>query len=462
MMTVCHTDIIIDCYLFKNILNIRVLHISDRWQVTDVVLLFPENSERSTTLKNLKVIAFTHKHVDLKDLGSLVICNEELESRLINLKNGFDIPEIFYIGTCNRVEFVFYGAHQLTQEFVKEFMHKLNFCVPSERLECFLGQVTTYEGVDALNHLLRMSCSLESLVVGEKEILAQVRKAYERCRKSGFTGDFLRLVMDRLVKTAKEVYTHTRIARNPVSVVTLAYPKLREIKLHDNPRILIIGAGETNQNIGKYLQKHRYSNFVVFNRTLCNAEALAAELNGKAYPLSELPNYKAGFDVMITCTGAPDAIIDTAFYESLLQGETDKKVIVDLAIPNDVHSDVLDHYAVHYIEVSGLQAIASKNLQERYDELAHAERIIADNIREFIPILKQRRVELAMREVPQKVKEIRSFALNEVFATEVGALDANSRQVLEKVIDYMEKKYIKVPMVMAKDILVRSSHTDIN
>ncbi|GGC32782.1 glutamyl-tRNA reductase [Parapedobacter defluvii] len=413
-------------------------------------------------MKNLKVIAFTHKHVDLKDLGNLVICNEELESRLINLKHSFDIPEIFYVGTCNRVEFVFYGAHELKPEFIKEFMHKLNFCVPSERLECFLGQVTTYEGMDALNHLLRMSCSLESLVVGEKEILAQVRKAYERCRVSGFTGDFLRLVMDRLVKTAKEVYTHTHISRNPVSVVSLAYRKLREIKLHENPRILIIGAGETNQNFAKYLQKHRFSNFTIFNRTLENARALSKELNAQAYPLSELPRYKGGFDILITCTGAPEAIVDTELYQSLLNGETDKKVIVDLAIPNDVHAEVLQHHPIHYIEVSGLQAIASKNLQQRYDELAHAERIIADNIREFLPILKQRRVELAMREVPEKVKEIRSFALNEVFATEVNALDANSRMVLEKVIDYMEKKYIKVPMVMAKDILVKTNSSDLN
>ena len=413
-------------------------------------------------MKNLKVIAFTHKHVDLKDLGNLVICNEDLESRLVNLKHHFDIPEIFYIGTCNRVEFVFYGAHELKPEFVKEFMHKLNFCVPSERLECFLDQVTMYEGMEALNHLLRMSCSLESLVVGEKEILAQVRKAYERCRASGFTGDFMRLVMDRLVKTAKEVYTHTRISRNPVSVVSLAYRKLREIKLHENPRILLIGAGETNQNFAKYLQKHRFSNFVIFNRTLENARLLSNELNGKAYPLSELSQYKGGFDIMITCTGAPEAIIDTELYTSLLNGDTDKKVVVDLAIPNDVHPDVFQAHPMHYIEVSGLQAIASKNLQQRYEELTHAEQIIADNISEFLPVLKQRRVELAMREVPEKVKEIRSFALNEVFATEVNALDANSRMVLEKVIDYMEKKYIKVPMVMAKDILVKTNGADLN
>lgn len=400
--------------------------------------------------------------MDLKDLGNLVIGHEDLESRLITVKNYFDIPEIFYLGTCNRVEFVFYGAHDLSTPFVKEFLDQLNFCVPNERMESFLNQVSKYEGMEALRHLFRMSCSLESLVVGEKEVLAQVRKAYDRCRQLGFTGDFLRLMMDSLVKTSKEVYTHTRIARNPVSVVSLAYRKLKEVKLAENPRILIVGAGETNQNLAKYLQKHKFSNFVVFNRTLEKAQSFAAELNGEALPLTELKNYKNGFDILITCTGAAEAIIDQRLYTSLLNGETDRKVIVDLAIPNDVDPQVVENNPIHYIEVGGLQAIANKNLQERYDELKHAEAIVEDNISEFLPILKQRRVELAMREVPDKVKEIRSFALNEVFAAEVGQLDENSRQVLEKVIDYMEKKYIKVPMVMAKDILVRNSKMEIN
>ena len=79
-------------------------------------------------MKNLKVIAFTHKHVDLKDLGNLVICNEELEDRLMSLKNALDIPEIFYIATCNRVEFVFCGAHELTDSFIADFMQRMNFC----------------------------------------------------------------------------------------------------------------------------------------------------------------------------------------------------------------------------------------------------------------------------------------------------------------------------------------------
>ncbi|QNL49997.1 glutamyl-tRNA reductase [Olivibacter sp. SDN3] len=408
-------------------------------------------------MEHLKVIAFTHKHVDLKDLGNLVICNEELESRLINVKNHFDITELFYIGTCNRVEFVFYGQHPLTDDFIKGFLRGLNFCVPNEQFDQFLNQVTTYEGLDALNHLFRMSCSLESLVVGEKEILAQVRRAYERCRKGGFTGDFMRLMMNSLVKTAKEVYTHTRISRNPVSVVSLAYRKMRDLKFVENPRILIVGAGETNQNISKYLQKHKYSNFAVFNRTYDKAKRLARELHGEAYTLADLWKYKKGFDILITCTGSTDPVITPTVYESLLNGETSKKIVVDLAIPNDVSDDVVNNHLMHYIEVSGLQAIANKNLQERYNELIHAERIIESNIAEFMPILKQRKVELAMRCVPEKVKEIKSFALNTVFANELNTLDANSREVLEKVINYMEKKYISVPMIMAKEILVAKS-----
>ncbi|MFZ4263350.1 glutamyl-tRNA reductase [Sphingobacterium sp. HJSM2_6] len=413
-------------------------------------------------MKNLKVIAFTHKHIDLKDLGNLVICNEELDSRLINLKNSLDIPEIFYIGTCNRVEFVFYGPHELNDDFVVQFLDKMNFCVPAERMQCYLGQVNRYEGLEALNHLFRTSCSLESLVVGEKEILAQVRRAYDRCKAAGFTGDFLRLMMDRLVKTAKEVYTYTNISRNPISVVSLAYRKLRELKFNDNPRILLIGSGETNQNLAKYLKKHKYSNFTIFNRTLANAQPLARELQARAFPLSELKNYKEGFDVMITCTGAPEAIIHEDLYRSLLNGEEDRKVIVDLAIPNDIDAEIIAKYPIQYIEVSGLQQVAEKNIQERYSELENAEKIIEKNIREFLPLLKQRRVEVAMKEVPEKIKEIRSMAMTEVFANEVEQLDPQAREILNKVINYMEKKYIKVPMVMAKEILVKSVESENN
>lgn len=408
-------------------------------------------------MKYLKVIAFTHKQIDLKDLGKFVICNESLESSLESVRRKFDIPEIFYIGTCNRVEFVFTADQNLSNEFVREFIQALNLPVSDEQVQAFADQVSIYEDIEALNHLLRISCSLESLVVGEKEILAQVRKAYDTCRLAGFTGDYLRLVMNRVVKTSKEVYTNTAIARKPISVVSLAYRKLRELNMCTNSRILIIGAGETNKNISKYLKKHKYSNFTIFNRTLENAQVLADELGGKAYSLDALNTFKNGFDVIITCTSATEPILTNEIYNSLLNADTSRKVIVDLAVPNDTSPEVLDNNPVTFIEVHSLQEIANSNLQERYEELIFAERIIEDNILEFKPVLKQRRVEIAMRDVPVKIKEIRNAAVNRIFADEIEGMDSNSREVLERVMNYMEKKYISLPMVMAKDILIKNS-----
>lgn len=408
-------------------------------------------------MEYLKVIAFTHHHIDLKSLGKLVICDQSLDSRLKNVQAELPVSEIFYIGTCNRVEFVFLTKEKTDKEFVTRFLTVLDMGLPPEFMERFLDNVTVYENEEAFNHLLRTSCSLESLVVGEKEILAQIRKAYENCRDAGFTGDYMRMIMDRVVKTAKEVYTYTNISKNPVSVVSLAYRKLKELNMCGNSRILIIGAGETNQNIAKYLNKHKYSNFSIFNRTFSKAESLAVELGGKAYPLAALEDFNEGFDVIITCTGSTEAIINEALYAKLLNGDQGKKVIVDLAIPNDVMPAVIHNNPVHYIEVESLKEVARKNIQERYNELVHAEEIISNNITEFFSVLKQRRIELAMQEVPRKIKEIKNTAINGVFADEIGQMDEASREVLERVMNYMEKKYISVPMVMAKEILVNQS-----
>ncbi len=407
-------------------------------------------------MKYLKVIAFTHKQIDLKDLGKLVICQEDLAEKLQKVKAKFNISEIFYLATCNRVEFVMITPQNVDKEFARQFMSVLNMGLCPVSTCAFLEAASIYEDKEALDHLLRTSCSLESMIVGEKEILAQLRQAYEHCREAGLTGDGLRMFMNCIVKTAKEVYTHTNISKNPISVVSLAYRKLRDMKLGTNSRVLIIGAGETNRTLSRYLQKHKFTNFAVFNRTLSKARILAADLNGEAFTLDALKTYDKGFDAIITCTSSTEPIITTEIYASLLNGENSKKTIVDLAVPNDTAPEVLANFQVNYIEVQSLKEIARRNLQERYDELSHAENIIDQNISGFIVELKQRRIELAMRQVPEKIKEIRNTALNSVFAEEVQGMDQQSRDVLEKVINYMEKKYISVPMIMAKDILINN------
>jgi glutamyl-tRNA reductase len=405
-------------------------------------------------LKDLKVIAFTHKELSLHNVGRFVFDQSLVPQKLTRLRSELPVSEIFYLATCNRVEFVFTSAGELSPGFISAFIHTIGPGFTADETAVFADACIALSGEEAMTHLLRVSCSLESMVVGEKEILAQLRQSYEQCKDWGFTGDFLRLIMNRVVKTAKEVYTNTGISRNPVSVVSIAYRKLRSLAIDSNARFILIGAGETNQLIAKYLQKHKLNNFTVFNRTLAKAEALAAELNGEAYALTELGNYRKGFDVIITCTGATEPVITPELYHSLLNGEEDHKVIIDLAIPNDTHPDVLSE-AVTFVNIEALQETARKNMEERFGELRLAEQIISDNMTEFRPLLKQRAIERAMQEVPRKIKEIRQTALDSVFADEMNLLDAGSKEVLDKILNYMEKKYISIPMVMAKEILIK-------
>ncbi|TWR26372.1 glutamyl-tRNA reductase [Mucilaginibacter pallidiroseus] len=407
-------------------------------------------------MKYLKVIAFTHKQIELKELGRLVICQENLTDKLHEVKARFGIDEIFYLATCNRVEFVMITPQIVDREFAHAFIEAMGIGLCPHATSVFVDSAAIYEAQEAMTHLLRTSCSLESLIVGEKEILAQLRKAYEDAREVGLTSDKMRMIMDCVVKTAKEVYTHTNISKNPISVVSLAYRKLKDLKLCSNARVLIIGAGETNRNLSKYLQKHKFSNFSVFNRTLSKAQQLAEDLKGEAFTLEGLQTFDKGFDAIITCTSATEPIITPELYTKLLNAETGKKTIVDLAVPNDTAPEVLEQFDVNFIEVHSLNEVAKKNLQERYQELVHAEAIIDQNISEFLVMLKQRKIELAMRQVPEKIKEIRNNAVNTVFAEEVQGMDKESREILEKVINYMEKKYISVPMIMAKDILINN------
>ncbi len=382
---------------------------------------------------------------------------EQLQTFLPYLKTKFNWSELFVVSTCNRVEFIFASESVIDKPEVESLVESFPVKLSSTEVAHFVKQSEIYQEKNALEHLLRVSCSLESMVVGEKEILAQVRKDYETAKCLGLTGDLLRLVMNRVVKTAKEVYTHTDISKKPISVVSIAYRTLRSLNFPKNTRFLIIGSGVTNQHFGKYLKKHGFSDFSVFNRTLENAQKLAKDLQANAYPLEDLYTFKNGFDVIITCTGATEPIIHQKLYNQLVNSEESKKLIIDLAVPNDTAEEVKNNKHLTYVNIESLQQIAEQNKAERYKELAAAEAIIEQNIEEFKPILKQRKVELAMRQVPEQIKAIRQVATEEIFAKEINELDAHSREVLEKVLNYVEKKYIKVPMVMAKDILVKEA-----
>jgi glutamyl-tRNA reductase len=405
-------------------------------------------------LKEFRVIAFTHRKTPLDQVGKYHLNDDEKLQRLELLKASLHLEELIYISTCNRVEFVFLSQAKLNEQFIKAFFESFLQSKDEQKIAKALEMAQVYSGPAAVNHIFQVAASLDSLVVGEREILTQVRTAFEYSISNGLAGDAMKVVLRKLVESSKEVYTNTPISKNPISVVSLAYRQLRNLKINKNARFLIIGAGQTNTNLSKYLQKHGFSNFTVFNRSVERAQELAEMLNGKALPLTELENFEKGFDVLVTCTAASDYLINPALYEKLLQGDNSNKVVIDLAIPYDIHPEVYNSFNITPILVETLKEAAEENLSLRRDALIDCEVIIQKHILEFEEMIRTRRVERAMKEVPRKIREINEKAINEVFARELETLDASSRETLDKMLQYIEKKYISVPMKMAKEILL--------
>jgi glutamyl-tRNA reductase len=402
-----------------------------------------------------QVIAFTHSNLDVAEIGLLHIAEEERRARLSAIKDEMNWSELLFLSTCNRVEFVFCGDSTSTPEKLRTLFQTLYSNLPEGKIKLFVDSANHIQGEKAMEHLLSVASSIDSMVIGEREIITQVRKAYEESRKNELSGDFLRLAIKQTIETAKKVYTETSISKKPVSVVSLAYHRLRDLNIPLDARIVIVGAGVTNVTLSRFLRKHGYTNFAVFNRTMSKGETLATDLKGRAYPLADLNTYSEGFDVLISCTGTDTHLVTPSIYQNLLQGDTDKKVVIDIAIPQDLDPEILENNSVFHISVSLLQKISEANLKERSAEISHVEEIISWSLTQFNLLHRERNVELAMRAVPQKVKEIKAIAMNEVFKDDLESLDENSKELLEKIMGYMEKKYMSVPMKMAKEILLK-------
>jgi len=414
------------------------------------------NQEFQRELKHLSVICITHRTASLEQVGHFHVDEAQQQERLAFLRDELGMEELMYLSTCNRVEFIFHGHAMIDDVFLARFYNLFFGAKTPVSLKEFHAMTEVYEGNHALEHLFRVAASLDSMVVGEREIITQVRDAFDRSRNQKLCSDNIRLVMRKTIETAKRVYTETDIARKPVSVVSLAYKALRDLNVDLDARVVIIGAGKTNRNMGKFLLKHGFRNFVVYNRTESRAAELARDLNGRAAALSELPLHNGGFDVLIACTSSTEPIVTEEIYGALLNGETGGKVIIDLAVPNEVHENVSSLPGVRYLEVESLQAVAAENLKSRQQEVVKCEQILAESLVEFEQMYQERQVERAMGAIPSKIKEIREHAMGSVFQRELNEMDESSREVLERMMSYFEKKYIGLPMKMAKDILIQN------
>lgn len=402
-------------------------------------------------MKNLYIVAYTHKTIDFSLIGTLHTPEEQWEQVLPQLKEEIAVEELMMISTCNRVEFILVSnkkpcPFKLLTAY-KPVLGKENIAEIASKAEIF-------EQKQAIEHLFRVASSMESLVVGEREIITQFREAYEKCNLMGITGDSIRLAAKQTIEAAKRVYSETNIATKQVSVVSLAFQKLMELNPNLNSKVLVIGAGVTNGNMVRFLKKNKFGDVHIFNRTLSKAQQIAIENGFEAHNLEELNDWVHGFDILITCTDSSLPLINNYLYRILLNSSENKKIVVDLSLPGDLEKSILQNNPIEYIHFQELKKISEENLQFRQAEISNCEKIIQESIVHSSEIFKIREVEIAMQEIPRLVKEIKENAMSLVFAKDLAKLDDESRDVVEKIMEYVEKKYISLPMKKAKEILL--------
>lgn len=408
-------------------------------------------------LDGYHLLTLTHRDAPLEDLGQVVVRNQdgtEIADTLHALKDHFGWDELCYLATCNRVFYLFYSSSRPNPDLAHEVLSLVRPDLPADVLDALAQPMRLLHGVEAVSHLLEVAASMDSLVVGEREIIRQLREAYDRSRSWGLTGDHLRLLLRFTIETAKEIYTETSIGEKAMSIVALAFQAMRQAGVQPKARVLLIGAGETNALFAKFLQKYGYTNVTVFNRSLDKAEAVAESLKGRAFPLSELEFFSGGFDAMVVCTAATQPIVTHELYEKLVVGETGEKVVIDLSVPNNVDKSITAAFPLHFIEIETLRAAAQVNRAHRESECEKARLLICRRVGDFRALWHERQVERALAHIPEEVRAVKDRAVQEVFEKEFSQLDPAAQDLMLRMLGYMEKKCIAIPIKAAKAIVL--------
>ncbi|MEN9393895.1 MAG: glutamyl-tRNA reductase [Bacteroidota bacterium] len=402
-------------------------------------------------MKELQVISMSHHQFPLETIGQFHIPDHILEAKLQDLKNTIGCEELMFVSTCNRVEWIFtvdhYVCSGLTQKILDIFKQSDELDIPYIVQNCL-----RLTGEEAVNHALRTASSLNSAVIGEHEILGQMRAAYDYSLKQGLAGETLRILMKQCIKSSKQVFTETDLRRKPVSIVSIAWSAFQEQNIPTNSVIGLVGAGQIIGTFAKFLEDAGYTNIHVFNRSIENASEIANRFsNGVSHGINEFYSCPINPTAWVICTGSTEYLMNEKMIDEL---SSETKFIVDLAMPGNVHHSIKNKKDVGFFDMNSIQKITSENIAFREQALEQCEPIILSGLLEHKHMVQERKIELAMQNIPTTIKEIRDTAVGSVFHKELASLDEEAKATLDRILDYMEKKYISVPMKMAKAVLL--------
>lgn len=319
-------------------------------------------------------LSLSHHRANVETREKFAVSDSELPRRLDALREG-GLEEALILSTCNRVEIYAAAADE------QRGFDAIRGVLGTEASELFHH----FSSSESVRHLFRVVSGLDSMVVGETEVLGQVKKAYGVAAESGGAARHLHKLFQRAFRVAKEVRTRTNIGRGSVSVGSVAVDLAEKIfgALADR-KIVILGAGETSEQTARALLSRGARSIVVSNRRFERAVELAKATNGRAIKFDDRNAELADADIVISSTAAPHPIVTSAQVAAIMRARPDRPLfVIDLAVPRDVEAAINAIDGVYLYDIDALQDIASQSMALRRKELAQCEEIIDAHVVEF-------------------------------------------------------------------------------
>lgn len=330
----------------------------------------------------LVVAGTSHRCAPVELRERLAFAESDLAAAAGRLREWGGVSEAVVLSTCNRVEIYAAGEGD-----PGELAGRIRaFLIADRGFQGDLSPISfLHSGPAALEHLFRVASGLDSLVLGETEILGQLKASYAAALAGGHTSGGLNRAFQKAFQVAKHLRTETRIQRGNTSVATVAV-ELAETLFHDlsGREVLVVGAGDMSEKTARALRSRGARSLLVSNRSFDRAAVLAAELGGRAIRFEDWEQNFPGVDIVISATGAPHCILDRARLERLRVHRTPRPLLlIDLAVPRDIDSSVRDFPEVHLVNVDSLQSVADSASELRRGEVLRCEEWIRGAVDEF-------------------------------------------------------------------------------
>jgi glutamyl-tRNA reductase len=395
------------------------------------------------------VIGLNHRTMPLDLFERMTVDGGRLPKALHDLAAREHLGEVVVLSTCNRTE-----VYALAERFhgaygdVRNFLAELAFVTPDE----FADHLYVHYDTAAVRHLFSVAAGLDSAVLGEAEILGQVRSAWERAGEEGTAGPVLNLLFRHALETGKRARTETDIARGTASVshaaVEMAAERLGQLA---GKRVLVMGAGEMAEGMATALQRAGVTDVFVANRTWRKARTLADRIGGQAVRLSDLSLALLEVDLLLTSTGATVPVVEhDDFAPVMAERDGRELLIVDIAVPRDVDPTVREIDGVTLLDINDLRTFAQAGVERRSAELAAVEAIIDDEVDRF-------RTAASARSAAPVVGALRRWA-DDVRDTELTRFDARlegltdrQREAVEALAKGLVNKLLHRPTLALKE-----------